>query len=363
MDATYCIFGGDFNTDLTREQAPHTQELNVFCEAESMLPCCRLPLSSVKHSFECSVTFNRSLIDHFIVSDNILNCIIKYSTIDSFDCNSDHSAIMLTVDIPCSSVSYAKRNYEPKVAWYKASIHDIEKYKCNIDIELGKIAIPTGCANCKNVTCSKHVNEIEKFHNDILNACISAASVLPQMSHSEQPHRDKRIPGWNDYCAHKRDKALYFHKLWQDAGRPQCGRLADLRRTTRAQYHHAIRVVQRNQVQSQKMAESILKSDTRNLFSEAKKMRGHSGKIPGKFDGIPGDQNIANAFADRFECVFSSVPSGDQSLEELNSYIKSRVPTCDVSDHPMEFSDFGTSSKALNMVKWMVIWGYFLIIL
>jgi hypothetical protein len=167
----------------------------------------------------------------------------------------------------------------------------------------------------------------KNFHNNIVNACISAANVLPHTGVSggadDRSAHTKRMPGWTDECAVLRQKAIMWHNVWRDSGRPRHGQLADIRRLTRAQYHRAVRQVKRNQamLRSQKMAQCILNNGTRNFFKEAKKMRGNKAALPYSVDNMTGNQNISNVFADKFKTTFNAVSYSQDEMHILKNKI------------------------------------------
>ena len=107
--------------------------------------------------------------------------------------------------------------------------------------------------------CDKHTDDIEIFHNKIVSACLSAVKVLPRTGNTPRTDcvndRKRRIPGWTDECALLRQKAIMWHNLWRDSGRPRHGSVADIRRLSRARYHRAVRAVMHNEamIRSQKM--------------------------------------------------------------------------------------------------------------
>ena len=58
--------------------------------------------------------------------------------------------------------------------------------------------------------------------------------------------RSRTIAGWNEYARPYREKSLYWHRIWAEAGRPRNGVLADIMRSTRCQYHRVIRKLRKD---------------------------------------------------------------------------------------------------------------------
>ena len=72
----------------------------------------------------------------------------------------------------------------------------------------------------------------------MVNACLLADNCIP--SKSNKKSSKKCIPGWNEHVIPLKEQAIFWHNMWQDNGRPRYGHIADIRRSTRAQYHNII---------------------------------------------------------------------------------------------------------------------------
>ena len=51
---------------------------------------------------------------------------------------------------------------------------------------------------CTNYLCSnvEHLNRIQIFHDELIAACISASSAIPDTSNNKNKGN---VPGWNDH--------------------------------------------------------------------------------------------------------------------------------------------------------------------
>jgi len=76
----------------------------------------------------------------------------------------------------------------PRVAWGKASPKDIYNYRRPLSNMLNNTDIPNNTLLCTNLQCEdlNHVNAINKYANDITEACISAARLLMPLTCSRQ---------------------------------------------------------------------------------------------------------------------------------------------------------------------------------
>ena len=91
LSPNFIFCGRDFNTDLSRIHSTQTTALQQFC-------CGNNPVSTHVCSNSANYTFTStihsgSVIDHFIISDNLYEHISKHSTIDDVDNMSDHNPL------------------------------------------------------------------------------------------------------------------------------------------------------------------------------------------------------------------------------------------------------------------------------
>ena len=87
---------------------------------------------------------------------------------------------------------------------------------------------------------------------DVLCAiCDSGKECLPQTRGGASKPKtqldklEKAVPGWKDQVAPFRDKAIFWFSVWQSADRPLGGELHNIVKSTRAQYHYAVRRIKR----------------------------------------------------------------------------------------------------------------------
>ena len=104
-------------------------------------------------------------------------------------------------------------------------------------------------------------------------------------------HKQKTVPGWDEYVKPKLDISLYWHNCWKDSGRPRNGYIADMTNRTRAQYHHAVKYVHRecDNIRNAKMGEAIAYNRKRNLWKEVHYMTHAKKQLPNVIDGEVGD--------------------------------------------------------------------------
>ena len=71
--------------------------------------------------------------------------------------------------------------------WNKADWKEIENYKINLERNLLYINIPHDCITYTNYLCNnvEHLQRIQIFHDELIAACISASSAIPDTSNNK----------------------------------------------------------------------------------------------------------------------------------------------------------------------------------
>ena len=54
-------------------------------------------------------------------------------------------------------------------------------------------------------------------------------------------HTGKDVPGWDEMVKPERERSLFWHWMWQEAGKPQTGVVYNVMKRTRHQYHYVVR--------------------------------------------------------------------------------------------------------------------------
>ena len=326
-DSQNIILAGDFNADVAR-QTPQSEELLQFCANESLELCVNCTISSVDYTYESDINGSRSLIDHVIVSQRMKDCISHYDIIDNVNNFSDHRCVNAKFRFDVEYFSNADKNSIPRIAWYKASIGDINCYKEQINRALAHIDIPNDALSCVDTNCERHSKDIDKYCSDLVTICIDAAKlVVPTIGDRSKRHKAESLAGWNEHISHLKDVSLTYHWLWKESGKPRNGYYADMRRRTRAQYHYAVKQIKSNQnrLKSEKMALAISNNDTRNLWTEVRKMKGNTRKMPTVVDGVTGNEQIAEKFAGKFKSLYNSVGYNQEEMAKIREVIDERV--------------------------------------
>ena len=132
------------------------------------------------------------------------------------------------------------------------------------------LTLPTNCMHCNYMLCDDddHIQDIMHMHDDLISACITASSVIP-----DTKQKTHQIPGWDASISNDREIALFWRSIWQNMNSPRSGIVADIMRRTRANYHYAIGRLkkQSDQLSKNAMAQSIANNNYRDLWKETSK--------------------------------------------------------------------------------------------
>ncbi|ELT96286.1 hypothetical protein CAPTEDRAFT_185528 [Capitella teleta] len=219
---------GDFNTEMGRLRSAHTGFLTEFCSASGLNMCINHNVSSVDYTYENNCLEARSVIDHFILSENLNEEITLYCSLHEGDNTSDHNPVLLHLSVRIDHIpsDHPPTTSQNRVSWHRTSSRDILAYKEMLSVCL----------------------EVDKYYDDSVRAMRSSAEVT--------------IPD-----------AIFWNRIWVENGRPTTGVLSNIRRSTRAQYRRASRWVVRSQdkLSADRMAQALASNNFRDLWGEVKK--------------------------------------------------------------------------------------------
>ena len=321
------ILGGDFNVDFCRDTV-HTQLLCDFIARRGLVPCHVLSEYDVDYSF-CFNHTRYNILDHFILSPALSHAAhVAVSVIHDVDNNSDHCPILLVLPIVVSNLTTATSvPPDHKLAWYKCTETQLRSYADSLKELLGFLHVPVAAVACDNPVCTdtSHLSDINHYARDIFDCCFKAADkCIPSTKCKDGQNI---IPGWKTHVQPFREKALFWHNIWNDSGRPRDGWVAQIRRATRANYHRAVRNTVRikNDIIKERIADGLLNSKHRDYWHEVKKIRRHGRTLPLVVDNCKDPIEIANLFGDSYTKLLSSVPTPQLALESIRHDIDSQL--------------------------------------
>ena len=111
--------------------------------------------------------------------------------------------------------------------------------------------------------------------------------------------------------------------MWVDNGRPKTGIVFDIMRSTRAEYHAAIKQLkrQKNQNRRQKFAETVLNDSHRKFWDEINKMDSSVKNIASSVDGVSNVSAIVEIFARKYTDLFQCNATSKEEMYSLENHI------------------------------------------
>jgi hypothetical protein len=322
------IIGGDFNTDFNRA-CSQTQILRDFSARNGLIPCSQLAGYDVDYTYHQNGD-RLSTIDRFMLSPALASAPEIRVTVDhSVDNTSDHDPVTLYLPIHVDRIRSQPAEHMRAFAWYKCSSKQLNDYADQVNEILACLEIPTESLVCSDIFCtnSYHLCAIQTYGSAIIHSCLHAANnCIPYTGATNK----KRTAGWATKVQPYKDRALFWHHIWTEMNRPHTGVVAQIRRETRAAYHRAIRSAIREEDESArlKFAECLLKNDKRDFWNEVKKIRRHDKTVPTVVDNCNSPERISNVFAESYAKLYSSVPSKDDELGQVNDQIQGKLKSC-----------------------------------
>ena len=124
-----------------------------------------------------------------------------------------------------------------------------------------------------------------------------------------------------------REKSIFWHHLWINCGKPKQGYVFSIMKSTRLKYHHAVKNLKRNKINSRKhfFAESIIKHDNRKCWDEVKKSK------PASIDGESNPKDICDIFRQKYEMMYASSPTDKCSMDLIEGKLESLIGSAEIS--------------------------------
>ena len=353
VDATFLCIMGDLNTEFSRNNA-QTKALETFITSNDLSCYSLAAKENVPFTYISKINGNRSLIDHCILSENLSDFIVDYSSIDSVHNASDHLAIQCTLSLGMENVESAPMPAAAPSArpcWSKATPEQLTAYREALDEQLLDIPIPCDAYECQDVKCTNHLIAIDNFHDNIVRCLINAANLCIPVPTKQR--LTKVTPGWNEFVENHFRNSLFWHKLWVDNGRPQEGVLADIRRSTRARYHQARKKTLREKdiIASGNLIRSLNDESSKVFWSKIRKCKGSKINVSSCVDNQRGEYDICNIFKEKFQSLYNSVPYNVNELEEMMKNLETFINDASSNDVEISVLDVSEAIKKLKIGK------------
>ena len=286
IDFHSLIWTGDINADFIR-QTQFTKIIDEFIEEKALVKSWNKFPVDFTHSQETRNRAYTSTLDHFFWSERLSESIVNADVLHLPENTSDHCPIFCSIDLDRLGpiVTEKKIPKSSKVSWIKATDAERSNYVDTWANRLRSLDIPpcTGC--CLNVNCSSegHREECDDLLVSLLQSIESSADDrLPCITKTVQNNvRKSPIVFWKEDEQPFKDCSLFWHSIWNSAGRPLNTELNRIMKRARNAYHIQIR-------KNKKLAENLKRNaflqaclDNKcNIFSLIRKERKTTNSIP-----------------------------------------------------------------------------------
>jgi len=330
----HVIIGGDLNTDLKRNQSLRGAVLRGFCDRLDLRLCALNDSAQVEFTYHNDFSGAKSVIDHFIVSDNLYCGLVRYECLHDGDNLSDHLALSLCLRLPLPlpvgsnaasrsgnadvhCISHSRR----RLAWHRATSQDIECYQYSVRQLLSQVVIPFDAVNCTRTNCEGHANLLTEYHDNLIATCIEAGQrTIPRVG------QGNRKAGWAEHVGHHKAEAIFWNRLWVNSGGPVSGWVKDIRDSTRREYRRRAQWVSRNQerLRNERMAVALMNNRGRDFWGEVKRARGRPPRGVPCVDGKEGEEACEH-FGAKYKDLYNSVGYDQNALEQIMAEVERRI--------------------------------------
>ena len=357
----HIIICGDFNTSFERTNG-QTLALTCFLRTHNLISTWDHVKSKKDYTYINISLNHKSCIDHFCVSANIFAGVTDNYILYDHDNISSHNPVMLRVSVANSGFKSVNGTDDENdshrsinINWSRTTNKDICNYRNELDTLLCSLDSNISALKCQDVLCnlSCHKLALNDICKTLVDACISASDNSIRKCNDNKCNRKPLLSGWNEQLAPLKEQSLFWHWVWLECGKPLTGPVSDCMKHTRRKYHYAIRNVKRKQAEIRK--DNILKSyaDKENKTEFWKKintMIKTPGVTPLDIDGISGPGNISDYLAEKYESLYTSVPTDKYDLECLNEALYKQCMAHDKAT-PFSVSDITSSIHKLKHGK------------
>ena len=157
--------------------------------------------------------------------------------------------------------------------WNTATQQQKLKYQQANKNWLSKIPSFEELTSCDNPMCKKlkHIDMLEKFYTNIVEALKQAASEVLNNS----PKQKHNVPGWNKDVREKHKAARQAYLYWIDNHKPKSGPPFDIMKESKKEFKNALRACRKSQqnCKADAMAEALRNRSPKTFWQSIRKSK------------------------------------------------------------------------------------------
>ena len=117
------------------------------------------------YTYQSKINNERSIIDHFLLTDNLYSMISEYKIVHDGDNLSDHSVLQMVEYVNESGV--ANGQCDRPIQWRKAQLAHLQQYRYTLDYLLDDVHVPAQTGVGCRQPCEDTIISIESLHDSI----------------------------------------------------------------------------------------------------------------------------------------------------------------------------------------------------
>ena len=253
-----------------------------------------------------------STLDHFFWDDKFREAVEDAGVLHHPSNTSDHSPIYCHFHLNVMSAEETTARAKPimKPNWAKSSDMEKSDYRNLLTTYLSAINVPDQVSSCQDVHCKnpEHIAATDSLVIAVLEAVDNAACNTLSCVKSRSAGRNNKpiISGWSSFIKPFKEKSLFWHNVWQSAGRPLNCELHRVMKHSRNIYHYNLRKCKKQEqaIRRNRLLDACMNGD-RDLFAELKNCRKSSPTIPSSMDGkfINIEEHFKSTYNDLYNCI------------------------------------------------------------
>jgi len=335
--AVHLVVGGDYNCQPgTRfyTSLMHVLNENKFLISDVMR------LSNVVTYFSDTGNCSTTWIDHFVCSQVIDKYVSVVDVLYDF-ITSDHKPMLVQFAgihaVTKTSDSVSTPGQSIVVDWSKADAAALELYQKYVDCALQDISLPVELLADDVSYVTNYPLLIDAYYSAVMNTVSHCTfNCIPAKQVGSASGDVDVVPGWNDVVKEKHALARSAFLEWVYAGKPRAGIEFMIMNKTRASFKLALRYCKQHDefLRADACASSLTNKDYRKFWNCIRKSTNDTAtKFAHTVNGVTGEAEITEAWANHFDKLYNSVTDGGaraRFYDRLKAHTISNMH-CDIS--------------------------------
>ena len=333
MDANLCLVVISIFLKKTLLTSHLYDSLTGFCVANNLIWLDHIP-DGVDYTVDNDTAGRYSLIDHFICSPGLTGSSTAVHILNDGDNISDHLAIMCQLTVAANLYKTKSTTCSHvKLMWEKANL---DVYQSGLSTALSSIELPVDALCCTAPNCQIHYDQLECYHNAIVQCLNTASQYIPSIKVGSQKH------WWRPDLDELKQKCIDMTHLWSSVGRPRSGSINAERLRCKYAYKQAIKAARQENDRefNDDLLDKFCQKDDVNFWKSWRKRFCSNSLKPTNMLNVSGTSNVMNEFSEYYSRVMQpNTMNADAFMNDEvvyllqnEQYLESDSPVVTISD-------------------------------